>query len=83
MGLLNNATARIKYLEEQNRDLLRELLRKDNIIQEAKKYIKNKTQHYVDEIYLKETDELLLNEEELDELNNILDDIKELENEKE
>lgn len=41
MGLLNDATARIKYLEEKNRDLLQELLRKDNIINELKKLILN------------------------------------------
>ena len=72
-------------MEEQDKtikNLQQELQRKDNIIKEAKKYIKNKTQHYFDEIYFKETYELLLNEEELDELNDILDNIKELENEK-
>lgn len=75
--------AEIMYdLTLENDMLQQELQRKDNIIKEVKKYINSKTQHYVDEIYFKETNELLLNEEELDELNDILDNIKELENEK-
>lgn len=46
MGLLNDATARIKYLEEQNRDLLQELLKKDNIINGIKKEINEQLEEY-------------------------------------
>ena len=66
------------FVCEERERLQEELQRKDNIIKEIKEYINNKTQHYFDDnIYFKETCELLLNE---DELNEILDIIEEAEN---
>ena len=72
MGLLNDATARIKYLEEQNRDLLQELLRKDNIINELKKYLEYEIEEWKD--VENEWGKIRATEDE-----NILDKIKELE----
>ena len=45
-GILSDINARIKYLENQNKDLEQELQRKDNIINELKEWLDKEKENY-------------------------------------